>query len=388
MTSLAFILGDWQSVLLAFVSSVCITLYAIPSVIKTSSLLHFTDRPGLRKVHKIEIPTLGGIGIAGGFIFGFLLTIDGKMEGVTSLIMSLLLLFFLGIKDDVMGLDPKKKFTAEIFACAIVTIFGGMYLSNFHGFMGITAIPKWSSYMLTIALAVIILNSVNLIDGIDGLAASTSLIATSVMGAWFWFSGDIGYAIMASALSGALVVFLFFNFSKGKYKIFMGDSGALVIGFLLAIMVIRFNEINLTSHAAYKLLSSPSISIAIIIVPLFDTMRVFIVRIINGEKPFVGDNRHIHHLMLRAGYSHKQTTLRISIAHAAIIGIAFMFDHLGIFWLSMLLFIICLSLTGLVVVLIKHNQKTMPSAVNFGHRKTGLIYAFLPNFETPKFLND
>jgi hypothetical protein len=158
-------------------------------------------------------------------------------------------------------------------------------------------------------------------------------------------SGDKGFAIASAALTGSLIVFLRFNFSKGKYKIFMGDTGSLVIGFILTVMAIRFNEINAGPSPFIKLNSSPSVSIAILIVPLIDSLRVIIIRLIRHQPPMKADNRHIHHLLLRAGYSHKQATLFISLANIFIITVAFLLHRLDILWLGLVILIICLLFT-------------------------------------------
>lgn len=350
MTPITF--PDGLLVILAFAGSVLVTWYSIPRILDVANALNINDRPNAIKIHKYAIPTLGGIGIFGGFIFGFLININGHMEGVTYFTLVLIMLFFLGMKDDLLVLDPKKKLIAEILGAVVLTSFTDIHFTNFHGFLGITTIPMWLSYLTTIFMVVVILNSMNLIDGIDGLAGSIAIIASLTLGAWFWLSGETGFAIMASALTGSLIAFLYFNLSKGKNKLFMGDSGSLLIGFILAVMLIKFNEINAGSGAIHKLESSPAITIAILIMPLFDTLRVFTIRIWLRQNPFKGDNRHIHHLLLRAGYSHRQSTLFISLAQIAIIAVAFLLDQIGIIWLSLVLLLICMALTGIVYLLI------------------------------------
>jgi hypothetical protein len=157
---------------------------------------------------------------------------------------------------------------------------------------------------------------------------------------------------MAAALTGTLIAFLRYNLSSGKNKIFMGDTGSLIIGFLIAAMTIRFNEVHATASAYYELDSAPAISIAILIVPLFDTLRVFTIRIMRGQHPFIADNRHIHHLMLKTGYSHKRSTFMISLAQIFIIALAFSLDHIGILWLALTLLMVCLLLTGIIYLLV------------------------------------
>ena len=191
----------------------------------------------------------------------------------------------------------------------------------------------------------------NLIVGCVGLASVIGIVAWMVLGSWFWLSGNTGYAIMASALTVSLAGFLYFNISKGKNKIFMGDTGSLIIGFIIAVMIIRFNEVNSGTNGFHNLVSSPAVSIAIIFVPLFDTLRVFTVRILCGRHPFKADKSHIHHLMLKAGFSHIESTLIISLVHILIIITAFIFDSIGILWLSLVLILIGIILTWVVFIL-------------------------------------
>jgi UDP-GlcNAc:undecaprenyl-phosphate GlcNAc-1-phosphate transferase len=335
-------------VILAFSAALFITWYYIPRVIRIAFVRNLTDKPGKRKVHEFAIPTLGGIGIFGGFAFGFLLAVDGQLSGAAYFIAAAMILFFIGIGDDLVNIGAFKKIVAELFAAFIIFFFTDIRLTNFHGFLGITTLPVWLSLTMTLFVVVVIINSLNLIDGIDGLAASVGIVAGTVLGIWFWFCGDYGYAIMASALVGSLIAFLKFNLSQGKDKIFMGDTGSLVIGFILAVLTIRFNEINIGASPIVNLKSAPAISIAILIVPLYDTLRVFTLRIIHNESPFTADNRHIHHLMLKAGFSHSRSTLYISIAHLLMIGLAFVFDRMGILWLTLGLLLTCIILTKAV----------------------------------------
>jgi UDP-N-acetylmuramyl pentapeptide phosphotransferase/UDP-N-acetylglucosamine-1-phosphate transferase len=222
-----------------------------------------------------------------------------------------------------------------------------------HGFLGITEIPGWISFSLTVFLIVLIINAVNLIDGIDGLAASVGIIASLAFGYWFWFSGDYGYAIMAASLLGALLAFLPFNISDGNRKIFMGDTGSLAIGFILTVFAIRFNELDASGKLFHNLYSTPTISIAVLIVPLFDTLRIIILRLYHRQSLFEADNRHIHHMMLQAGFSHVRTTLIISVFNLLMIALALLLDHIGILWLGLILLCICIAMIELVKYLIR-----------------------------------
>jgi len=352
----------FPALLLALAGALFVTRYFIPRVVKVVNERKLTDKPGKHKIHTNETPTLGGIAIFGGFAFGFLLGIDGHMYGASYIMAATLMLFFTGLKDDLITLTPWKKITAEAGAAFIIALFTDLRFTSLHGFMGVDMLPAWISFLLTIFLVVIIINAFNLIDGIDGLAAVVGIIASVVFGTWFWLSGDYGFAIMATALLGALIVFICFNISSGPNKIFMGDSGSLFIGFIVAVFAIHFNEINADGLAFRELQSSPSVTIAILIVPLFDTLRVIILRLAHGQSLLEADHRHIHHMMLRAGFTHLQATLYMSLFNIFIIAIAFAFDSLGILWLGLLLLALCLTFTWILISVVKRREKETPAA--------------------------
>jgi len=348
-------------VIIAFSVAVAVTLYLIPRIIRIVRELSLSDKPANHKIHKFETPTLGGIGIFGGFAFGFLLSVNGHIEKVPIIILAVIGLLFTGLKDDLAKVNPWTKFLEIITISLIVVLFTDLRFTSLHGFLGITEIPLWVSVVLTVFLMVLIINAVNLIDGIDGLAASVGIIASVSFGLFFWLSGDYGYAVMSAALTGSLVAFLPFNFSKGENKIFMGDTGSLAIGFLLTIFAIRFNELDAANKAWYDFISAPTVSIAVLIIPLFDTLRIIVLRFYHKKSLFEADNRHIHHLMLEAGFSHGTTTLLLSLFNLFIILVAVLFDHLGILWLGLLLLIICISGNEVVSYYIRSRRQKHPA---------------------------
>ncbi|MCU0379157.1 MAG: undecaprenyl/decaprenyl-phosphate alpha-N-acetylglucosaminyl 1-phosphate transferase [Bacteroidales bacterium] len=340
--------GLW-AIVAAFVSAMVITWYYIPKVIRVVRQRHLEDKPGDHKIHNGEIPTLGGIGIFAGFIFGYLIGVDGNITGLSYFTAATVMLFFVGVKDDLIYLHPKKKLIGELGSALVIVLFTDLRITNLHGFLGFTDISALGSYFVTISVMLLIINAVNLIDGIDGLAASVGIIASLAFGAFFYLSGDNGYAAMAAALLGALIAFIRFNITDGPNKIFMGDTGSLVIGFTLAVFAIRFNYIE-AEHASFiSLRSTPALSVAILIVPLFDTFRIILVRLSNHQRPYVADKRHIHHLMLRAGFSHREATLYISLFNISLITIVFLLDRLGIFLLGLLMLALC-SLATLIII--------------------------------------
>ncbi len=345
--------GEMQRIIIAFTISSLVSWYSMPRIANLVLIKNLTDKPDSRKLHNGSIPTLGGIGIYGGFAIGLFMTFNGSLQVLQWFNIAMLFLVFTGIRDDLVNIKPYKKLIVEIFSALIIIYFTDLQITNFHGFLGLEVIPVWLSYITTIFLVVAVINSFNLIDGIDGLAASIGIIASFILGVLFWYAGDTGYAIMSAALAGSLITFFWYNISKGKNKIFMGDSGSMLVGFVLAVLIIRFNEQNANLFSPVKLVASPAISIAILGVPLFDLLRVFTFRILLRQNPFKADNRHIHHLLLKAGFSHLKATFYISIFNIFIIIMAFSLDSLGIFWLTLLMFIFYISFTLIICLLAK-----------------------------------
>ena len=345
------------AIILAFFCAMLITWYYIPKVVSVVRQRHLEDKPGKHKIHNGEVPTLGGIGIFAGFLFGYLMGVDGYIPGLSYFTAAALMLFFVGLKDDLIYLNPKKKLVGEFGSALIITLFTDLRFTSLHGFLGVTDISAPNSYLLTIFVMLLIINAVNLIDGIDGLAASVGIIASSVFGVFFYLSGDLGYTIMTVALLGALLAFLRYNVWGGPNKIFMGDTGSLVIGFTLSVFAIHFNETVAAGNSFIALESAPAVTIAILIVPLFDTLRVVILRLHNRTSPFVADKRHIHHMMLRAGFTHLQATLWISLFNLLCIAVAFLFDGIGILLLGSVLLALCVAATWILMRTVRFRER-------------------------------
>ncbi|MBI3882860.1 MAG: undecaprenyl/decaprenyl-phosphate alpha-N-acetylglucosaminyl 1-phosphate transferase, partial [Sphingobacteriales bacterium] len=196
------------SSLLAFI----ITFYAIPVIIQVARAKKLFDEPDERKIHKKVIPTLGGLGIFAGFIVAILIGVPKFSGEVQYFAAAAIVMFFLGIKDDILVLSAGKKFLGQVIAAIIIIVFGSIRLTNMHGFLGIGEIPVIASYILTFFTVLVIVNSFNLIDGIDGLAGSLGLLTTAVFGAFFFYNGQLTYAVIALSLSGSLLGFLIYNF--------------------------------------------------------------------------------------------------------------------------------------------------------------------------------
>ncbi len=322
----------------SFLVSAAITSLSIPKIIKVVVIKKLSDKPGLRKIHKHCIPTLGGIGIFSGFFISMMLFDNGNVEQMSIIAASTLIIFFIGQKDDLINMNAKKKFFFEFMVALLIALATNLRVTSFQGFLGVNEIPYLLSVIFTVLLIVFIMNAYNLIDGIDGLAASIGIISAAVYGILFWINGEHGYSIMSACIAGSLCAFIPFNMYKGRFKIFMGDTGSLTIGLLLAVLTLKFNALNVEASTTLRFISGPAISLGILFLPLFDTLRVTFIRLRRNSNPFMGDNNHLHHRLLRYGLNHFQATLVMIFFHLAFIILAVYLDHLGILINSTILF--------------------------------------------------
>ncbi len=292
----------------AFVMSFFISYLSIPSIVKVANLKHLFDEPGERSVHIHKTPTLGGLAVFAGFSIAALL-FTPNCEIVKFVVAAVIALFFVGIKDDILVIAPITKILGQVFAASFLVIFTDIQFTNLHGLFWIHEIPSYIGIPLTIFTIIVITNSFNLIDGIDGLAGSIGIVVSGVFGFWFYLAGHVEYTVLALALVGALTAYLRFNLFGKSNKIFMGDTGSLILGFIISVFVIKFNQTNIRTNFSDAVYAAPAISFAVLIVPLFDTVRVMFLRFFQGKPIFYPDKQHLHHLFLKLGFNHLQTDL-------------------------------------------------------------------------------
>ena len=339
-----------------------ITFFAIPVIIEVAKDKKLFDEPGERKVHKAVIPTLGGLGIFGGFIIATLIGVPPAAASVLQYFMAaIMIIFFMGIKDDVLILTASKKFIGQLVAAGIVIKFGGIQITDMYGIMGIHALAPTASFLLTLFTIVVITNSFNLIDGVDGLAGSLGLLTSLIFGFYFYFSGEPLYAVLALSLAGSLVAFLIYNFYPAK--IFMRDTGSLLIGLVNSILVIKFIMIASNPSSAIPLESAPALGFAILLVPLFDTLRVVSHRIINRRSPFCPDRNHIHHFLLDLGLSHRMIAFTCVTTNILFIALAYSLRFAG----SSLVMLILGAVAIFIVGIVYYNKPRRKLLVTNGH---------------------
>ncbi len=331
--------------LMAFI----MVLVSIPSIIFTSLKYNLFDKNDLhRKNHNLSISRLGGLAIVASFTISILLfsaTINFKEANY--LIVSCIILSALGLKDDVYGTNTSTKFILQLLVAGILVFFGGFRLSSLYGVLNIGDMNLLWGGLFSIVLIIFLNNAFNLIDGIDGLAATIGILASISFGIVFAIANQMPYAFIAFALAGAIAGFLKYNWFPAK--IFMGDTGALIIGLTTAALAIKFIEINKFNGVNEpKFYSAPAIAVSILIVPIFDSLRVFTIRILKRKSPFTGDRDHIHHRLERLGLKPNKIVWITFVLNVFIIIATILLQHLGNFLLIVLLITICVVYNSII----------------------------------------
>ena len=329
-------------ILLGFFTAFVVVLFTMPSLIKVARMKHLVDEPSeQRKVHSRSVPTIGGIIIFAAIIFSYSLwfpqasVLGYKLEGFKALyhemgaaykdfkfvIATMVLLFFIGVKDDIIGFSPVKKLVGHMIVGYILVVMGGIRITDMHGIFGVYELPTEISIAFTFFTYVVLVNAFNLIDGVDGLAGGIGLIAASAYGAWLFWAGDVALSLLALVLAGALLGFLVFNFHPAR--IFMGDSGSLIIGAILSVLAMKVVDHPTDKLPAWlEAVPTPLFVMSVIAYPLVDTFRVFMVRAARGVSPFAADRNHIHHRLLAHGLGHRGTTGALYLYAIAIIALS------------------------------------------------------------------
>lgn len=268
-------------------------------VFKMAILKDFVDKPNQRSSHKGSIPNIGGIVVFLAFLCSFLLfaRFPERIE-FQYIILGAILIFLIGIYDDLLEISPRKKVKGEMLGVLVLLVGGGFYLTNLHGFLGIYEISPWIGLPLTFIGLLGLINAINLIDGIDGLCSGIALMDCLFFGIWFYLCGKIEYALLCGVLSSAIIPFFFINVFGKRSKMFMGDSGALMVGFLLGVMAIKFCEADVLVEGICIVKAAPAVVFSILAIPVLDTLRLFASRWMRGKSPFAPDKRHFHHKLL------------------------------------------------------------------------------------------
>ena len=358
---MADLIATYASVL-ALVLAFAITYFSIPAIIRLSLVKKLYDVPDDRKKHSARISPLGGMAIFGGMIISFVFcTAHLSNPALNSVLVGLFILFITGVKDDLYPLVPYKKMLGQLLAVAVVVLQGDVRLVSFYGLFGINDLPYLVSMVLSFVFILAIINSFNFIDGINGLSAGiTTVISITYAFVFNHLHSDL-FLILSLSILGSQLAFLRFNLVNAK--IFMGDSGSMILGFLVALLSISFLQINeLSSDYVLKKIDALVFAFAIIIIPIVDTTRVVFVRLfILRRSPFSADRNHIHHALLDIGLSHVQASLGLMAVNISFVLLAyFLNDFLRATYLFISLSLLALLLSQ-IPFLIKSQQKRLGS---------------------------
>lgn len=348
------------NLILCLLTSFLISYAGIPSIIRIASKLSLYDEPNERKTHIHKVPRLGGIAIFGATIFSFTIWSAQYFESQNLFIIAaLIIIFFFGLRDDIAPLAPIKKLSGQVIASLIAVMFCDIRLEGLHGLFGIHSMPWLVSVFVSVFAMLFIINAYNFIDGIDGLSSGLGIISSLVFGVLFLVYGDFLMAVLGFALCGALMGFLHYNFYQAK--IFMGDTGTMTTGFILSLFAVHFMELTRDVTASFWLsyYYAPVVVLSVLIIPVVDMLRVFIIRIIHLKSPFSADRNHIHHRLLELGLSPAQTCIILYVVNLIFILSAWLLrgnDPLFIFYLISFSAILLTQLPYFVLLIKKRKQ--------------------------------
>jgi UDP-N-acetylmuramyl pentapeptide phosphotransferase/UDP-N-acetylglucosamine-1-phosphate transferase len=333
---------------------------AIPIVIKISESKKLFDIPCDRKIHTRSISSLGGIGIFAALIFSISVIIPfATAPWIQYFTAAAVIIFFLGLKDDLLLLSPMKKFTGQLIASCLLVYLGHFQITSMHGFMGIQELHPFISIGFTYLTILVVINAFNLIDGVDGLAGVLGLISTMFFGYIFLLENEMAFAALSFSMASALVAFLIFNITPAK--IFMGDTGSLLLGLVNAVLVVHFINFETSEKSVLHFKAAPALGFAVLFIPLLDTLRVTLIRVYNGKSPFEPDQKHLHHLLLKRGYSHLKITSILAAASVLFILFALVAQPMGINFVILSLFAISFSVLGIAKWIAKVSKKSNAS---------------------------
>jgi|SRR5690554_2861273 len=301
-----------------FVSAFIACYYLIPKIRGLVLSKNLAVLPNKRSSHESPTPNIGGIAfyVILMISFYFLFVYDSN-NIIIALIPGLTILFIVGLKDDLLVLSPLSKLLAQLISASMFVFHYGREINSLNGFMGIEDLNTWAGGAIAVFIIVAIINAINLIDGIDGLAATVSIIMFSAFGALFYMIEYQFLFLVCVVIIGVLLAYLRFNLSPTQ-KIFMGDTGSMLLGFMLGVMAISFLSLDSSELARLPIRAEnlPIVTGAILIVPFFDTVRVFIIRISKKKNPFKPDRSHIHHIIIDVfNISHRRASFFLGVSN-------------------------------------------------------------------------
>ena len=300
-----------------------------PRLVRIAAMKMIVDNPDARKLQKEPIPILGGVAVMFGAVLGISCTAVFPEtvfnDTIVLIIAVMMVMLYTGTMDDILELTPRLRFLIEIMSVCALIFVGGFRLDDLHGLWGVSVLPDWVAVPLTVFACVGIINAMNLIDGVDGLSSGFCITACAIFSAVFFKAGDMMMFILSMALIGALIPFFMHNVFGERSKMFIGDGGTLVMGAVMSIFVVRVLGVGSPvaqfwdqSHGG---MSAVAFTLAVLCVPVFDTLRVMVTRMLQGRSPFHPDKTHLHHMFIDLGFSHVGTTFSIILLNLTVVAV-------------------------------------------------------------------
>lgn len=310
------------------------------------------DSSGSHKIHSDFKPSMGGIAILLGALIALLMCLSfQEWISLRFFFIAIALMFIIGLRDDILALTPKQKLYSQFLPVLILVFLDRTTLDSTYGLFEDLIFPEWVSLLISLFVIVILTNAYNLVDGLDGLAGTIGVIVLGFYGVWFFSIGNTAVGFIAFCFSGALLAFLFFNWQPSK--IFMGDTGALMIGLLISYLTIRFIRTNhdLPVSSAFKFTASVASAVCVMIIPIFDTLRVIILRLRKFQSPFKADKNHLHHQFLNLGMDHARSVISIALISIFFLVIAVLLRKQGDLVILAIVLVVCLTINFTLKIL-------------------------------------
>lgn len=350
--------------LLVFLFSLIVAYFALPSIIFVVKQKNLMDKPNERSSHSEKTPTLGGISFFVSLVFTLFMfrSFDEDLVGI-NILSGAGALFFVGLKDDLVGVNPSTKIIGQVVATLILFFGTNLKIISFDNFLGITDIPYWFSVFISCAIVMAIVNSYNLIDGINGSASMVGMVIFGIFAYVFYDAEMHYYFLLSMTCIGFLLAFLRYNLSAKK-RVFMGDTGSMIVGFLIAVLAIKFFALNTASleNAIITPANKVWVLLSIIFIPFFDTTRVFTTRLLKKHNPFKADRTHIHHIITDyIKLSHPKTSMLLAAINLVVfITILYLNTHLSSLWLGAVLG----TIFGILAILLFYVDKSYHTRKN------------------------
>lgn len=308
-------------ILVPFVSALLASIWVFPKVLKIAFDKNIVDNPDARKLQRVPVPVLGGVAV----VFGILVALSVSQlfvdcSSLFTIVLAMVIMLFIGTMDDILDIPSTTRFVLEILVALMIIYTCDYSLDNLHGLWGVHELSPWVSLPLTVVTVVGIINAINLIDGVDGYSSGYCMMACSIFGVFFYIVGDMPMTLLAVACVAALIPFFLHNVFGRTSKMFIGDGGTLLMGCVMSVFVLNILK---TSTACVEYsgwgMGLVPLSLAVLCIPVFDTVRVMVMRILRGTSPFHADKTHLHHLFIEMGFSHIGTTISILFLNLSVI---------------------------------------------------------------------